>query len=690
MGTPPLAHLTQAQRLAPHEQGQRLTDILTPLTADDDTLAAAYLYPTVTEERLSLGRVARQVNEEIAHLIDSVMRFDRVAELHHQGQNNSEHLERLRKFLLALAVDGRAVIIKLAVQLDLMRRLRQLPSAMAQQIAEETRDLFAPLANRLGIGRLKWELEDLTLRHLNPIAYHSLAAALDERRCEREAYIEAAQIELQDALTTAGIPADLSGRVKHLYSIWKKMQRKNLSFDQVFDIRALRVTVETKEQCYAALGVVHGLWNHLHREFDDYIAHPKANGYQSLHTAVVGPKNKVIEVQIRTFDMHQKAELGVAAHWRYKEGGMQSAQYEQQIAKLRQLLESEGEDGFTDWQSEVLRERIFVITPKGDVIDLPQSATPLDFAYYIHTEIGHRCRGAKVNGRIVPLSYELQNSDRVEILTTKVSQPRRDWLSPHLNYLKTSRARAKVRSWFKQQNADQHLSQGRTVLEQAVHRLGVHKAVDWPSIAERLKFASAEELFIAVGSGDWLVNQVIHRIQDLILPDPPRAPLTPPLPVPNVDLDSIEVTVEGMGKMLTHRANCCQPTPNDPIRGFITVGRGVAIHHEDCVNLRHLAETHPDRMIGVSWGLPNKSRAAEVYRVQLRIVAHDRTGLLSDITSTLAHEKANVIAVNTKSDGHTRQATMALTVEIQDVGQLSRVLDKMGQLPEVIEAYRQT
>lgn len=679
--------LDDAQRLAPSESGQRLVEILSPLTADGDALAAAYLYPSVASDALPLGTIARKLGEPVAQLIDGVHRFNRVAELHHQGQNNHAHLERLRKFLLALAHDGRAVIIKLALQLDAMRRLRQLPPRDAQQIAEETRDLFAPLANRLGIGRLKWELEDLTLRQLNPVAYHSLAAALDERRCEREAYIAAAQAALHEALAQAGMRAELSGRVKHLYSIWKKMQRKNLSFDQVFDIRALRVTVDTKEQCYAALGVVHALWSHLHREFDDYIAHPKANGYQSLHTAVLGPKNQVIEVQIRTFEMHQKAELGVAAHWRYKEGGMQSPQYEQQIAKLRQLLDTEGDEGGGDWQNEVLRERIFVITPKGDVIDLPQGATPLDFAYYVHTEIGHRCRGAKVNGRIVPLSYELQNSDRVEVLTAKVGQPSRDWLSPHLNYLKTSRARAKVRSWFKQQNADQHLLQGRAVLEQAVHRLGVHRGVDWAVVAERLRFAKPEELFIAVGSGDLLATQVIHRLQDVVLPEAPRAPLTP-APPPAADADSIELQVQGM-QMLTHRANCCQPTPNDAITGFITLGRGVAVHRADCINVRHLAEVHPERIIEVAWGLPPKKHDAHVYRVRLQVVAHDRTGLLSAVTGVLAQENANVIAINTASDGDTRTATMAITVEIQDVGQLNRVLDKIGQLPEVIEAYRQ-
>ncbi len=671
-----------------------VADLLADLGMDPETAAAALLHEPVASGLLSLSALREEFGPAVAQMVDGLIKLDAIGELHQSSRHVGRQLESLRKMLLAMAQDLRVVLIRLAMQLHALRQLGPASVDEQQRIARETLDVFSPLANRLGIGRLKWEMEDLALRYLDPPIYKQIAVALEQRRADRERYIAQAMDELRNQLQEAQIHAEVSGRVKHIYSIWRKMQRKKLSFEQIFDVRAIRVMVDTVNDCYAALGVVHTLWNHIHQEFDDYIAHPKPNGYQSLHTAVVGPEGRTLEVQIRTADMHRHAELGVAAHWHYKEsgGGAAGSAALQQMAWLRQMLESQGgaEDDDDDllerFKAEALNDRVYAITPKGTIVELPQGATPLDFAYHVHTEVGHRCRGAKVNGRIVPLTYELKTGQQVDVLTTKTGGPSRDWLSPHLGYVKSNRARAKIRQWFIQQDQEKSIAVGRTALEREFQRLGArHLKLD--KVAERLGFARPDELFATIGHGALTTSQVITRIQDW-LPPPAVAAETPQIAVRKpkaVEVGKDDVHIRGVGHLLTQMAHCCQPAPFEPIAGYITQGRGVTIHRQDCANLLALANQHSERIIEVSWG-----ETPATYSVDIMIVAHDRSGLLRDITSILANEQVNVLGANTLTDRETSIARMGLTLEITDVLQLSRVLEKIIQLRNVMEAYRKT
>ncbi|MDS4027208.1 MAG: GTP diphosphokinase [Candidatus Contendobacter sp.] len=668
-----------------------VADLLADLRMDHEVVTAALLHEPVATGRLQRAVVRDEFGAGVAQLVDGIIKLDAIGELHQSGQHAGRQLENLRKMLLAMAQDVRVVLIKLAMRLYTLRQLSRAPTGEQQRIAQETLDLFTPLANRLGIGRIKWEMEDLALRYLDPVTYKQIAAALDERRADRERYIARVMEELRDYLRQAGIHAEVGGRVKHIYSIWHKMQRKKLTFERIFDVRAVRVLVDTVNDCYAALGVVHAHWNHIHREFDDYIAHPKPNGYQSLHTAVVGPEGRAVEVQIRTNAMHQYAELGVAAHWRYKEGGAGPGDAtHQQIAWLRQMLEyreDEADEGdlLERFKAEAFQDRVYVITPKGAIVELAQGATPLDFAYHVHTEVGHRCRGAKVNGRIVPLSYELKNGEQVEVLTTKVGNPSRDWLSPHLGYVKTNRARAKIRQWFIQQDQDKSIAAGRATLEREFQRLGI-RHLKLEKVAEKLNLAKPDDLFAALGHGVLTMAQVIGRIQDLLSAAPAAGDsllvTRKPRPVES-SVGKGDVQIRGVGRLLTQIAHCCQPAPFEPIAGYITQGRGVTIHRQDCANLLALASRHHERIIEVGWG-----ETPATYPVDVMIVAHDRSGLLRDITSILANDQVNVLGANTLTDKETSIARMGLTLEITDVVQLSRVLDRIGQLPNVMEAYR--
>ncbi len=666
-----------------------VADLLADLGMDHETAAAALLHELTASGQWTLSRLRDEFGPAVAQMVDGLIKLDAIGELHQSSQHMGRQLESLRKMLLAMAQDLRVVLIRLAMQLHTLRQLGQRPVEEQRRIARETLDVFSPLANRLGIGRIKWEMEDLALRYLNPPVYKQIASALEQRRADREHYIARAMEELRDHLQEAQIHAEVSGRVKHIYSIWWKMQRKKLSFEQIFDVRAVRVMVDTVNDCYAALGVVHTLWNHIHREFDDYIAHPKPNGYQSLHTAVIGPEGRTLEVQIRTADMHRHAELGVAAHWRYKEGGAgPGAAAAQQIAWLRQMLESreeETDDGdlLERFKAEAFQDRVYAITPKRTIIELPQGATPLDFAYHVHTEVGHRCRGAKVNGRIVPLTYELKTGEQVDVLTTKTGGPSRDWLSPHLGYVKSNRARAKIRQWFIQQDQEKSIAAGRTALEREFQRLGARN-LKLDKVAERLGFAKPDELFATIGHGALTTSQVVARIQDWLPQAPPAAESLLVVRKPKtVESGKGDVQIRGVGRLLTQMAHCCQPAPFEPIAGYITQGRGVTIHRQDCANLLALANQHSERVIEVSWG-----ETPATYPVDIMIIAHDRSGLLRDITSILANEQVNVLGANTLTDRETSIARMGLTLEITDVLQLSRVLDKIGQLRNVMEAYR--
>jgi (p)ppGpp synthetase, RelA/SpoT family len=665
-------------------------EILADLHLDHETLAAALLHDVVEDTELTLLRIEEEVGPAIAHLVDGITKLDVISA--YRGRVESERREQvqaesLRKMLLAMAEDVRVVLIKLADRLDNMRTLEFLAEEKRTRIAQETLDIYAPLANHLGIWQIKWELEDLSLRYLDGEAYRRIASLLDERRIDREQYIKEVVSELRSELQAAEIEAQVAGRPKHIYSIWRKMKHKGLDFHELFDVRGVRVLVQDMPACYAALGVVHTLWRHIPGEFDDYITAPKGNSYQSLHTAVIGPKGRTLEVQIRTHEMHQQAELGVAAHWRYKEGGRRDPALERKIAWLRQILEwkedvDDASDFIDRFKAEAFHDRVYVLTPAGDVIDLPQEATPLDFAYHIHTDVGHRCRGAKVDGVMVPLSYELRSGQQVEILTTRHASPSRDWLNLNLGYLKSNRARAKVRYWFRQQDYEKNLAAGRSFLERALQRLGLSDmALDL--LAARLHFSKPEALLGAIGRGDITSAQIAGAIQAQQAPLEAPPPLLPqrslfPQSAPG------DVTIHGVRSLLTHTALCCKPAPMDPIVGYITRGRGITIHRQDCANVLRLTQDR-QRLIEVAWG----SWTEKVYLVDIRVRAYDRQGLLRDITAILCNEKINVTAVHTKTDQKDSIADMRLTLEIANIGQLSRVLDKIARLANVLDARRQ-
>ena len=648
-----------------------VAEIVQHLGLDHEAVCAAILHDVVEDTPVTLDEVRESFGPDVARLVDGVTKMGQISRYRDAAQQAREHAESLRKLLLAMAEDIRVILIKLADRLHNMRTLRHLNEASRRRIARETLELYAPLANRLGIGQIKWELEDLSLRHMEPGVYKEIATYLDERRLDRERYIEHVVASIRNELKSAGIEGDVSGRVKHIYSIWRKMQRKNVGFNEIFDVRAVRIMVERVADCYAALGIVHSLWHHIPREFDDYIANPKENNYRSLHTAVVGPGGRTLEIQIRTREMHEHAELGVAAHWRYKEGGRFDQGFEEKIAWLRQLIDWRDEEStasdFVDRFKSETGDRVYVLTPQGEVVDLPLGGTPLDFAYHVHTEVGHRCRGAKVDGQIVPLTYELHNGEQVEILTTRNGTPSRDWLSPHLGYLKSSRARSKVRHWFHQQDRDKNLATGRAVLERELDRLGLNK-MNWEDLAGRLRFDSVQDLLVGVA------NELFPREETTI-------PLSRPSP-PGGQGDDVRIL--GVGNLLTHMARCCHPVPQDPIVGYITRGRGVTIHRRDCPNVLRLYEKEHERLIEVSWG----GTRQRVYAVEIQILAYDRSGLLRDITSVLATEKINVVGVNTVTDKHDHAARMKLSIEISGLEELSRALTRIGQLPNVIEARR--
>ena len=666
-----------------------VAEILAELRLDSDTLVGALLHDAIEDTELTRRDLEAEFGEVVAQLVDGVTKMGQISRYHdpQTSGKDDQHAESVRKLLLAMVEDVRVVLIKLADRLHNMRTLRYLDEARQRRIARETLEIYAPLANRLGIWQIKWELEDLALLYLDPDNYRRIARLLDERRVDRERYIDKVVRQLNRELIAAGVHAEVTGRPKHIYSIWRKMQRKNVDFQQIFDVRAIRVLVQRDADCYAALGVVHSLWRHIPREFDDYVASPKENLYRSLHTAVIGPVGKTLEVQIRTREMHEHAELGVAAHWRYKEGARRDAGFEQKITWLRQLLEWKDEESsatdFVDrFKSESGAERVYVLTPQGRVIDLPSGATPLDFAYYIHTDVGHRCRGAKVNGHIVPLTYELHSGEQVEVLTTRQGMPSRDWLSPHLGYLKTSRARAKVRHWFKQQDYEKNVSAGRTILERDLHRLGV-SGVSREALAERLQFKDVNEMLMAIGRGDATTAQLASAANELTTPVL-REPKLPRKGRVSSETGGGGIRIQGVGNLLTHMARCCKPVPSDSIVGYITRGRGVTIHRRDCANILRLDAENRERLIEVDWG----ARKGETYPVEIQILAYDRAGLLRDVTAVLANEKINLTEVNTFTDKRDHAAHMKLTLEISDIDELSRVLSRIGQLANVLEVYR--
>ncbi len=669
-----------------------VAEILSDLRMDHVSLAASILHDVVEDTDVTLEDVEQVCGPAVAHLVDGVTKMKVIGEYQQSEEKNRKEnikAESLRKLLLAMAEDVRVVLIKLADRLHNMRTLKHLSEQKQRRIARETMDIYAPLANRLGIWHIKWELEDLSFRYLDPITYKQVANFLDERRVDRQKYIDTVIKILEKELAKSGIKADIKGRPKHIYSIWKKMKRKGLTFHDLYDVRAVRVLVNSVADCYHVLGTVHSLWPHIPKEFDDYIATPKENRYQSIHTAVVGPGGKTLEVQIRTYDMDKHAEMGVAAHWRYKEGGKRDQAFEEKVSWLRQLLEwkeeeSDAGDFIDRFKSEVFQDRVYVLTPQGEVVDLQQGATPLDFAYHIHTEVGNRCRGAKVNGRIVPLTYELSSGEQVEILTTKHGTPSRDWLNPHLGYLNTSRARSKVRHWFTQQDQQQNLGDGRNILDKELHRLGVDE-MSLEKLAHQFEKAHVDDMLIAIGRGDITPTQIANAVYLLTKTDEPDQLAIPKRPRRRkTEAEGDDVHIYGVGNLMSTMGRCCKPAPGDPIIGYITLGRGVTIHRKDCANVLSLNEEKRKRLIEVQW----TDQEHHAYPIDIEIQAIDRHGLLRDIYSTLAHEKIDILSTNTHSDRKHHTALIEATLEITDINQLSRILSRIGQIPNILEVRR--
>ncbi|MEJ2790067.1 MULTISPECIES: bifunctional (p)ppGpp synthetase/guanosine-3',5'-bis(diphosphate) 3'-pyrophosphohydrolase [unclassified Pseudoxanthomonas] len=660
-------------------------DTLTTLGADGDVILAAILHglPAVQP---AVARLA----PGLADLLEGQVAAAQVWALHAE-QARGVNTEGLRRLLLAIVRDLRVVPILLARQLARMRAAGALPEEERQALARLTRDIHAPLANRLGIWQLKWELEDLAFRYLQPQTYKQIATQLDEKRMGRERYIGAVIEALRAALGENGIRADVSGRPKHIYSIWRKMQRKQVAFDELYDLRAVRIAVDDVAACYAALGIVHALWVPIPSEFDDYIARPKANDYRSLHTAVVGPEGRTLEVQIRTHEMHAQAELGVAAHWKYKEGKGGGDAFDRKIAWMRRLLDGAAEgaagDGALagDLDAELVEDRVYALTPKGEVVDLPQGGTVLDFAYHVHTMVGHRTRGAKVNGRIVSLNHVLRSGDRVEILTSKEPEPRRDWLLQANGFLASGRSRDKVRAWFHKLDRARNLQAGRELLEKELKRLGLHHA-DLTGAAKKFHADSVDELYIQVALGDVGPHQVgraLHEEQRAAAePDPTSLPLRRP-PRKVAAPGKSKFTVQGVGNLLVQLARCCQPVPGEPIAGYLTRVRGVTVHRADCAAFARLAAASPQRVLPVEWG-----QAGGGYEVDVQVTALDRKWLLKDITTLIAQEEANVLDINSQGNRANGRVHLRLRLKVADFGQLSTLLGKLDALPGVEDARR--
>lgn len=673
------AHFSQALGTA---------NVLVGLGMDYQTVAAALVAYAPLETEQQRTAMTERLGPDVARLVAGV---GRMGQLHRAGidvtldegkKTPVNQAEALRKMLLAMAEDVRVVLVVLADQVQMLRAWVKSDDPARQRAAQEAQEIFAPLANRLGIWQIKWELEDLALRILEPALYKKMAKLLDERRVDREDYLTQVIAQLRGELAAAGVSGEVSGRPKHIYSIWRKMKLKHLDFDQVYDVRAVRVLVNDVKDCYTVLGMVHGLWQPIPGEFDDYIAHPKPNDYRSLHTAVIGPEGRALEVQIRTFEMHQHAEFGVAAHWRYKEGAKASQGFDEKIAWLRQLLAwkdevADASEWVEQFKTELFQDRVYVLTPQGRVIDLPQGATPLDFAYAVHSDLGHRCRGAKVDGSIVPLTYKLKNAQRIEILTAKQGQPSRDWLSPE--YLVTSRGRAKVRQWFNQQNFDEDLATGRDILDRELHRLGV-TGFNQDKLAAKFNLPRMEDFLAAVGRGEITPNQTALAIQSFI---EPKIKETVAVSAPKRErIVKGDVIIEGVGSLQVSYGKCCKPVPPDPIVGYITQGRGVMLHRQDCGNVTRISADRRARLLAASWN----TGANVLHVVEIVVQAYDRQGLLRDISAALATEKVNVIGV--KSETESGVADMRFTLEVRDLMQVNRVLLEIKKLSSVRMAKR--
>lgn len=683
-------YLTSGEQVIRHIAGT--VAILISLKVDNDTLVAGVLHAIPSYLNDYANQLRADFNPTVAHLVEGVARMGRIKALGVKEDTAKQitQVEALRKMLLAMAEDIRVVIITLASRVQTMRYVVSTHIPERQNIAYEALDIFAPLANRLGLWQIKWELEDLSFRILEPERYKKIARLLEETRVSREQYIASVVTQLQNALRQVDIQASVNGRPKHIYSIHKKMKRKGLDFSEIYDARAVRVLVDEVKDCYAALGVVHNMWTPIPKEFDDYIAKPKSNGYRSLHTAVTGAEDKVVEVQIRTHEMHRHSELGVAAHWRYKEGSKRDARYEEKIAWLRQILEwkddvSDAGELAEHFKTALFEDSVYVLTPQGRVIALPQGATPVDFAYHVHTDLGHRCRGAKVDGVMVPLDYPLQNAQRVEILSTKEGGPSRDWLNDSQGYINSPRARAKVRQWFNHQELNTTLAQGKTILDKLLQRHGAI-TIRLDQLAAKFNFSHLNDFFIAIAKGGISLRQLETTltgkatsvaIQPNLLTDRKAAAR------PISQQTEGNVLVAGVSGLLTVLAKCCKPIPHDPIMGFVTKhGRGISIHRQGCHSLVHLVRNNTDRIVQTDWGAIEKRD----YPADVEIKAHDRQQLLRDISEILSRQKVNIVTINTQN--RRGMINMQLTLEVNGTTQLQRTLKLLNEIAGVTLAVR--
>ncbi|RKT60924.1 GTP pyrophosphokinase [Azonexus fungiphilus] len=690
--------LGSGERVWSHALGMAV--IIAGLKLDVESRIAAVLFAIPSQDEHGLALIEEKFGKPAAHLVHGIFRLNRLRPIAkgfvavdiEAGENNPAEMraqvEVLRKMLLAMVEDIRVVLLRLASRTQTLRYYAATPDELRVQVARETLELYSPLANRLGVWELKWELEDLSFRFIHPDIYKTVAKQLDEKRSEREAFISDAVARVRSELAAAGIhQAEIYGRPKHIYSIWNKMRKKGVDFSEVYDVRALRIIVDDVKDCYTALGIVHNLWAPIPKEFDDYISNPKGNHYRSLHTAVQCPDGRSLEIQIRTWEMHRHAELGVAAHWRYKEGSKAPGAdaYDEKIAWLRQLLTWKNEvadssDWVNHYKQAALDETIYVMTPQGRVVDLPSGSTPVDFAYRVHTDLGHRCRGAKVDGQLVPLNTPLETGQQVEVVTAKLGGPSRDWLNPALGYIHTKSARTKVRNWFSTLALEETLAEGRALVAKELQRAG-QTGANIDDLARRMAFAKADDLYIAAARGD--LNQ--RQFQALLRGEPSPEALVPDAVAtkPRKPVEGNQgILIVGVDKLLTQLARCCKPAPPDEIQGFITRGKGISIHRADCSNFANLAALHPERVIETDWG----GETSGVFACDIVVDAHDRQGLLRDISEIFTREKLNVVGVNTQS--RNGNAHMSFTVEIANLRQLQRTLTLIHEVEGVVGVRR--
>ncbi len=685
-------HKTHQVPLEYLQKGAVMVEVLADLRLDMDTLIATLIYPAARYKSIKLDLLKETFPQAITQLVLGTEKMDAVKSLRPmlgEEDHYEQQLDNIRKMLLAMVEDVRVVLIKLAEQIYLMQEAKNKSREEQVDLATRVREIYAPLANRLGVGHIKWQLEDWAFRYIEPEQYKQIAHFISEKREERQHAVEEVTNQLKQELRKDGIThAQVHGRIKHIYSIWRKMQRKNVQYDEVYDVRAVRILVDEVAQCYAALGTVHRLWKHIPKEFDDYIAQPKPNGYRSLHTAVVGPLGKALEVQIRTHQMHEESELGVCAHWAYKEGGGADSNLQAKIKWLRSLLDWQEEvatadDLVSNLHNTVTEERVYIFTPKGEVLDLPKGSTPLDFAYQVHTQLGHRTRGAKINGRIVPLTYVLNTGEQVEILTQGDAKPGRDWLHTESGFVFTARARAKVRAWFRNQHRDENAAAGREMLQNECDRLGL-PYVHADDIAARFNFKEGDDVLAAVGRGDLRPAQVIHAAYGQLEKEVTRDEAIPLQPQTKHAGRPGDITIQGVGNLLTVMAYCCHPVPGDKIIGYVTQGRGVSVHRQDCTNVLNLLTESPKRILEVNWG----GDADKTYPVKVLLKAYDRKYLLRDITAVLSGQQVNVTGISSKIDSQEGTVTFNLTLEVPDLVALGRLLERLHALPNVISASR--